>query len=82
MLARTGPSFPAEDVMPDRRYEIRLTGRISQRVRDAFAGLDVSEAPAETIISGVVHQDEELHELLSTIQSLGLHVMSVEQVAH
>ena len=41
--------------MPDRRYEIRLTGRISQRVRDAFAGLDVSEAPAETIISGLVH---------------------------
>ena len=67
--------------MPDRRYEIRLTGRISQRVRDALAGLDVSEAPAETIISGVVHEDEELHELLSTIQSLGLHVMSVEQVA-
>ena len=67
--------------MPDRRYEIRLTGRISERVRDAFAGLDVSEAPAETIISGLVHEDEELHELLSTIQSLGLHVMSVQQVA-
>ena len=67
--------------MPDRRYEIRLTGRISQRVRDALAGVDVSEASAETIISGVVHEDEELHELLSTIQSLGLHVMSVQQVA-
>ena len=66
--------------MPDRRYEIRLTGRISQRVRDALAGLDVSEAPAETIISGVVHEDEELHKLLSTIQSLGLHVMSVQRV--
>jgi hypothetical protein len=66
--------------MPDRRYEIRLTGRISQRVRDAFSGLDVSEAPAETIISGLVHEDAELHELLATIQSLGLHVMSVQQV--
>ena len=67
--------------MPDRRYEIRPVSRISERVRDAFAGLDVSEAPAETIISGLVHEDEELHELLSTIQSLGLHVMSVQQVA-
>jgi hypothetical protein len=66
--------------MPDRRYEIRLTGRISERVRDALSGLDVSEAPAETIISGVVHKDEDLHELLSTIQSLGLHVMSVQRV--
>jgi hypothetical protein len=67
--------------MPDRRYEIRVTGRISQRVRDAFGGLDVSEAPAVTIIAGTVHEDAELHDLLSTIQSLGLHVMSVQQVA-
>jgi len=67
--------------MPDRRYEIRVTGRISQRVRDAFAGQDVSEVPGETIISGLVHGDEDLHTLLATVQSLGLHVMSVQQVA-
>jgi hypothetical protein len=67
--------------MPDRRYEIRVTGRISQRVRDAFIGLDVSEVPAETVISGLVHEDEELHEILAVVQSLGLHVMSVQQVA-
>jgi hypothetical protein len=67
--------------MPDRRYEIRLTGRVSQRVCAAFAGLDVAAAPAETIISGLVHDDEELHEILSTIQSLGLHVVSMQQVA-
>jgi hypothetical protein len=36
---------------------------------------------AETVISGLVHQDEQLHELLSVIQSLGLHVVSVQQVA-
>jgi hypothetical protein len=67
--------------MPDRRYEIRVTGRISQRVRDAFTGLDVSEVQAETVISGLVHEDDELHEILATAQSLGLHVMSVQQVA-
>ena len=66
--------------MPDRRYEIRVTGRISQRVRDAFAEQDVSEVPGETIISSLVHGDEDLHELLATVQSLGLHVMSVQQV--
>ena len=67
--------------MPDRRYEIRVTGRISERVRNAFAGLEVSEVPAETIISGLVHEDEELHELLAAVQSFGLHVQSVQQVA-
>jgi hypothetical protein len=67
--------------MPDRRYEVRVTGRLSQRARDAFAGMDVEEVTAETVISGLVHQDEQLHELLSVLQSLGLHVVSVQQVA-
>jgi hypothetical protein len=66
--------------MPDRRYEVRVTGRLSQRARDAFADMEVSEVTAETVISGMVH-DEQLHELLSVVQSLGLHVVSVEQVA-
>ena len=51
------------------------------RTRLARPGLDVAAAPAETIISGLVHDDEELHEILSTIQSLGLHVVSMQQVA-
>ena len=36
---------------------------------------------AETVISGLVHEDDELHELLAKMQSLGLHVVSVQQVA-
>jgi len=67
--------------MPDRRYEVRVTGRLSQRARDAFAGMEVSEVTAETVISGLVHQDEQLHQLLDAVQSLGLHVVSVQQVA-
>ena len=62
-------SLPARmrrrSIMPDRRYEVRVTGRLSQRARDAFAGMDVAEVTAETVISGVVHQDDELHELLA-----------------
>ena len=67
--------------MPDRRHEVRVTGRLSQRARDAFADLEVAEVTAETVISGLVHEDEQLHELLSVVQSLGLHIVSVEQVA-
>jgi hypothetical protein len=67
--------------MPDRTYEVRVTGRLSRRARDAFVGMDVAEVTAETVISGLVHQDEDLHQLLARIQSLGLHVVSVQQVA-
>jgi hypothetical protein len=67
--------------MPDRRYEVRVTGRLSERARDAFAGMEIAEVTAETVISGVVHQDEQLHDLLELVQSLGLHIVSVQQVA-
>ena len=67
--------------MPDRRYEVRVTGRLSQRAQDALVGLDVTEVTAETVISGVVHHDQQLHEFLAAVQSLGLHVVSVQQVA-
>jgi hypothetical protein len=67
--------------MPGRRYEVRVSGRLSQRARDAFASMDVAEVTAETVISGQVDQDEQLHELLAVVQSLGLHVVSVQQVA-
>jgi len=70
-----------EAAMPDRRYEVRVTGRLSERAQDAFAGMDVAEVTAETVISGVVHEDDQLHELLEVVQSLGLHLVSVEQVA-
>jgi len=43
--------------------------------------MEVSEVTAETVISGLVHEDEQLHELLAVVQSLGLHVVSVQQVA-
>jgi len=67
--------------MPDRRYEVRVTGRLSQRAQAAFADMEVFEVTAETVISGLVQQDEQLHEHLSVVQSLGLHVVSVQQVA-
>jgi hypothetical protein len=67
--------------MPDRRYEVRVTGRLSDRARDAFESMSVDEVSAETVISGVVHQADQLHEILELVQSLGLHVVSVQQVA-
>ncbi|WP_222263312.1 hypothetical protein [Modestobacter marinus] len=67
--------------MPDRRYEVRVSGLMSQRARDAFVGMDGVEVTAETVICGLVHHDEQLHEILAMVQSLGLHVVSVQQVA-
>jgi hypothetical protein len=66
--------------MTCRRYEVRVTGRVSSRACGAFTDMEVQEVTAETVISGLVRRDEQLHDLLSAIHSLGLHVVSVQQV--
>ena len=66
--------------MPGRRYEVRVTGQLSQRARDAFAGMDLTEVTAETVITGTMLHDEQLHDMLAVVQSLGLHVISVQQM--
>jgi hypothetical protein len=67
--------------MSTRRYEVRIAGRLSPRVRDAFVGMDVEPVPPETVIAGTIDDDDELHRLLGLIQSLGLHIVAIEQVA-
>ena len=66
--------------MPERRYEVRVTGRLSDVAQAAFAGAEVAEVAADTVLSGLVQHDRGLHDFLAVIQSLGLHVVSVQQV--
>ena len=67
--------------MPDRRYEVRVTGRLSHVAQDALAASDVAEVAAETVISGLVRHDQGLHQFLAAVQELGLHIVSVQLVA-
>jgi hypothetical protein len=47
--------------MPDRRYEVRVTGRLPD-VAQATLAADVAEVAAETVISGLVRHDQGLHQ--------------------
>jgi hypothetical protein len=67
--------------MPGYRYEIRIAGRLSPRARGAFVDMDVHVAPTETVIADTVDDDVDLQQLLALIQSLGLSIVSVDQVA-
>jgi hypothetical protein len=66
--------------MPARRYEVRVSGRLSQRLKDAFPDMVVVEAPAETVIGSTVGDATQLSRVLSLIDSLGLHVVAIDQV--
>jgi hypothetical protein len=67
--------------VPDRRYEFRVSGRLSQRAQDAFIGMEVVEVPAETVIAGDIADDGGVQEVLALIQSLGLKVVSVRRAS-
>jgi hypothetical protein len=67
--------------MPDRRYEVRVVGRLSDVTQAALTAGGVAEVAAETVISGLVRHDQGLHQFLAALQSLGLHIVSVQLVA-
>jgi hypothetical protein len=62
------------------RFEIRVSGRLSERVRAAFPEMDVVEVPVETVLSGRSWHEDEVHGVLGRIQALGLQVVSLRQL--
>jgi hypothetical protein len=66
--------------VPCRRYEFRVTGRLSEHVRGAFPDMTVLDVPPETVIFGDVVDDSHMHGVLALIQNLGLQVVSVNRL--
>ena len=66
--------------MTTNRYEFRVTGRLSERAKGAFDGMEVVDAPAETIIRGTVVDDSHLHGILARFQSLGLTLLEMRRL--
>ena len=58
--------------------QVRIAGSLSEHARAAFAGMDVTAVPAETVISGQV-DDDGVQRVLALIQSLGLKIVSVRR---
>jgi hypothetical protein len=61
-------------------YEIRVKGRLSDTVTDAFEDFTAAVKPAETVIRGDVRDQSELHGVLERIQSLGLELIEVRRL--
>lgn len=66
--------------MPATDYEIRVRGRLSDRVTETFEDFSASLKPTETIMRGPVRDQTELHGLLERIQSLGLELIEVRRL--
>lgn len=62
------------------RYEFRIAGKLSERAQSAFDDMQVVDAPPETIIRGEIVDESHLHGVLALLRTLGLHVVSMNQV--
>jgi hypothetical protein len=59
------------------RYELRVNGRMSERARHAFCGMEVRIVPAQTIVFGELADGTDLRELLALCSAMGLEVVSL-----
>ncbi|WP_432056872.1 hypothetical protein [Streptomyces sp. bgisy022] len=62
------------------RYEIRIDGRLSQTLADAFPELDHVVMSGQTVLFGTVLDEAHLYGLLTRCQSLGLRVLEMRQL--
>jgi hypothetical protein len=61
-------------------YEIRIKGRLSDSLLDAFEGLTSTVQPVATVLCGPVQDQAALYRLLDRIQSLGLELVEIRQL--
>ena len=62
------------------RYEIRVRGRLGEKVAARFEGFDMEVEPVETVLRGPVLDQAALHGILGQIESLGLELVEVRRV--
>ncbi|MFG2138609.1 hypothetical protein [Streptomyces sp. NPDC048650] len=62
------------------RYEIRVTGRLSTVVAEAFPELEKALVPEQTLLFGQVTDEAHLYGLLIRFQDLGLRVLEMRQL--
>jgi ketosteroid isomerase-like protein len=63
------------------RCEIRVAGVLDARWADSFEGFTIAADGDETVISGAVRDEAELHGLLARVGDLGLTLLQVRRLA-
>ena len=65
---------------PAPAYEIRIRGRLSDTLLQAFDGMGASFKSVETVLHGPLADQAALHALLDRVQALGLELVDVRRL--
>jgi hypothetical protein len=66
--------------MIGRTYRLEVEGELSDQATFAFEGMSLRHARGNTLLTGSVRDQAELHGLLQHVADLGLTLVSVNQV--
>ena len=61
-------------------YEIRIRGRVGESVLASFDDMDAAIGSGETVLTGTIIDQAQLHGVLERIQLLGLELIEVRQL--
>jgi hypothetical protein len=67
--------------MAQQNYEIRIRGRIGGTFRTAFPGLRARTSGNDTVLSGALADRSALYGVLAMIETLGLELVELRQIA-
>jgi hypothetical protein len=70
--ANTGPQ--------PRRYEICVRGSLGETIRSAFPALRAQAHGQDTVLTGPLRDQSELHGVLAEIEALGLELLEVRRL--
>jgi hypothetical protein len=66
--------------MRDTEYRLKVRGELDRRYAYLFSGMQMSRDEGDTVLSGRVRDDAQLHRFLERIAELRLELLSVQQV--
>ena len=61
-------------------YRLAVRGELDERFAYLFDGMDMERTKGETVLTGRVKDQAQLHGFIERIEELGLELLSVEQV--
>ena len=66
--------------MPDRQWEIHVSGVVPESVLAELDGLEATVEPATTVLYGCLPDEAALYGVLDRVQSLGLRLVEVRRL--